>query len=456
MLRRINVFLLIFAALGVSLLFSGFNKPLWIDEYLHFAFGGLSFFEAIDVVESSTGSGVNWGQTGTYFLMDNILLNFFGANLHALRLPSIISGFVLIGAAIYFLRLKGQNPFFQWLVVFAFLAQGSLMYFTGESRPYMPMASSAVAALAFYAIPMLKRSTFIGYFLAFWRFIWGALMHPYWPGFLVMIIAFSIWVQRQGGDQPLDRRLALRFIAFPWLIAGGVIYLTVAALTWAKGTAGFVAPPFEWMGSATGTLQTLVSTHLMPLFLPSAWDIPYLPIHIQWFNISRLLIVVTVITISLLAIISRKKYSNIKFAAVLIWIGISSSFFLALLSYVQSYWILQRQWVGGMAITTVGIIWALGIIMRNLKSIGLPRFPVLVASAAVATIAFNSANALIDVAQSISQSSDAWSTYDADSRSREDLVAVTRQSGDWVYLGNMNIVRGGPVWREVSDIYGSR
>ncbi len=178
MLRRISIFLLIFAAFWVSLLFSGFGKPMWIDEYLHFAFGGMNFFEAINVLESSTGSGVNWGQTGTYLLMDNLLLSLFGANLLAFRLPSILSGFVLIIAAIYFLRLKGQNLFFQWLVVFAFLAQSSLMYYAGESRPYMPMSSAAVAALAFYAVPISKRSTFVGYFLAFWSFIWGALMHP--------------------------------------------------------------------------------------------------------------------------------------------------------------------------------------------------------------------------------------------------------------------------------------
>ncbi len=429
---------------------------MWIDEYLHFAFGGMNFFEAIKVLESSTGSGVNWGQTGTYLLMDNLLLNLFGANLLALRLPSILSSFVLIIAAIYFLRLKGQNLFFQWLVVFAFFAQSSLMYYAGESRPYMPMSSAAVAALAFYAMPISKRSTFIGYFLAFWSFIWGALMHPYWPGFLALIIAFSLWIQRQSGNQQSDRRSVFRFIGLPWLIAGGVIYLTVAAFTWAKGPSPFVAPPFEFMGSATGTLQTMVSTHLQPLFLPSAWDIPYLPVQVQWFNTSRLLIVVTVIVISFLAMISRRKYSNIEFAAVLIWIGISSSFLLALLTYVQSYWIVQRQWVGGMALTTVGIIWALGIIMSNYKGLGFPRFPVLVASAAIATIAFNSTSALIGAVQSISHSSDAWSTYDADSRSLEELVTVTRQSGDWVYLGNMNIARGGPVWREVSEYYGIR
>ncbi len=162
----------------------------------------------------------------------------------------------------------------------------------------------------------------------------------------------------------------------------------------------------------------------------------------------------TVIVISFLAMISRKKYPNIEFAAVLIWIGISSSFLLALLSYVQSYWILQRQWVGGMAITTVAIIWALGIVMSSYKGIGFTRVPILVASAAIATIAFNSANALIGAVQSISHSSDAWSTYDADKRSVEELVTATRQSGDWVYLGNMNIARGGPVWREVSEYYG--
>lgn len=123
-------------------------------------------------------------------------------------------------------------------------------------------------------------------------------------------------------------------------------------------------------------------------------------------------------------------------------------------SFVES--IVHPGDIGTLPLTTVGVIWALDIIMSNYEGIRFPRFSVLVASAATATIAFNSASALIDAAQSISQSSDAWSTYDADSRLREESVAVTQQSSDWVYLGNMNIVRGGPVWREVSEIYGIR
>ena len=58
----VNSGLLILSALVVSILYSGFDKPIWIDEYLHFAFGGLSFTEALDVLRSTTGSGVNWGK----------------------------------------------------------------------------------------------------------------------------------------------------------------------------------------------------------------------------------------------------------------------------------------------------------------------------------------------------------------------------------------------------------
>ncbi len=56
--RLADVGLVVLAAF-ITIVNSGFSKPLWIDEYLHFAMGSLTFTEAIEVIAKTTGDGVN-------------------------------------------------------------------------------------------------------------------------------------------------------------------------------------------------------------------------------------------------------------------------------------------------------------------------------------------------------------------------------------------------------------
>ncbi len=150
---------LVVLAVFITIINSGFSKPLWIDEYLHFAMGSLTFTEAIQVIAETTGDGVNWGQTGTYLFLDYLLGNLFGANLWALRAPSIISGFILLLAAVYFMRARGLSRPWQLIALLILGSQWTLMYYVGEARPYLPMAASAVAVLAYYSVDVRRRSS---------------------------------------------------------------------------------------------------------------------------------------------------------------------------------------------------------------------------------------------------------------------------------------------------------
>jgi len=146
-------------AVFVAICYSGFGKPIWIDEFLHFAFGAMETSEAVTVLNRSLGAGVNWGQTLTMFMLDHILLANFGANLWVLRLPSATAGFLLIMLAVYFLRLRGIGRTFQWLMIVAFAAQGNFMVDAGEARPYMLTASTAVALVVFFSLDLERRRT---------------------------------------------------------------------------------------------------------------------------------------------------------------------------------------------------------------------------------------------------------------------------------------------------------
>src|SRR5580704_8044790 len=77
---RLNLIAVAFACV-IAVIFEGdFTRPIWIDEFVQFAFGSLSSTgEALNLI-FTTVTGVNRGQTGVYFLLDYWLLHIFGAS----------------------------------------------------------------------------------------------------------------------------------------------------------------------------------------------------------------------------------------------------------------------------------------------------------------------------------------------------------------------------------------
>jgi hypothetical protein len=85
----------ILACYGIALYMS-LGRPIWIDEFLHFAVAAIpSSAPAWQTITRSI-TGVNHGQTGVYMMLDYWLLSAFGANAVVLRLPSILSGIFLM------------------------------------------------------------------------------------------------------------------------------------------------------------------------------------------------------------------------------------------------------------------------------------------------------------------------------------------------------------------------
>ena len=91
---------LLLLCLTMILLYGPFGRPIWIDEFLHFAVGSHNSTREVWETIRRTTVEVNHGQTGFYILLDYWLMKLFGANLLALRVPSILSGgvYLVIGA----------------------------------------------------------------------------------------------------------------------------------------------------------------------------------------------------------------------------------------------------------------------------------------------------------------------------------------------------------------------
>lgn len=127
--------------LGCALIvaYASIGRPLWIDEFLHFAFGGFpSTVSAWHAIRHSIGS-INFGQTGIYMLLDYWLLKAFGANAVALRFPSILSAGLTLWGGLEFLQKRRYPAIWQFILVVCYLGQATLMYYTGEARPYMAL-----------------------------------------------------------------------------------------------------------------------------------------------------------------------------------------------------------------------------------------------------------------------------------------------------------------------------
>ena len=231
----------------ILILYMGLWRGIWFDELLHFALGGMTFEYVIKTIDYTT-MHVNHGQTGVYFLLDWILLQITGASATALRLPSLVSGFVLLVSSSLFLRAKGFSWRWQAVALAALGANESLMFYTGEARPYMPLAASAVAMLAFYALPASDRRKWWGWCLGLFGFIFGATIHPYWAVMWGLVAFFSVAVTPGSGIWPFEWSRLLRFVAPVYVSVGLVLYLTIGQLTWMRRIINFGWPDsiYSW------------------------------------------------------------------------------------------------------------------------------------------------------------------------------------------------------------------
>lgn len=420
--------LLVALASIITVANSGFSKPIWIDEFLHFAFGALTLSEVLSVIRETTGSGVNWGQTGAYFFANYVTGNLFGASLWALRLPSIFSGLALLAAAAWFIRGRGFGTFWQAFAIATVASQTTLMYYVGEARPYLPMAAAVTAVLAVFATPVQLQGHWMTRLLAWFGIVVGAVIHPYWLPFAGVIVVFVLWIQA-GEQRPL--RVSLRELPHIRLLyLGCAFYVVMARLTWANGAVTPVFDPLQFVVSVENAARTLASTHLTAIVSIS----PFL----------------AVVVVASLAAFALRLEPRLRAPILLVAMGLTSSAALAGLSFFRSYWILQRQWVGGMALVALGLAWA----AAELWSSPAPRrgsAQRILAATLMAAIGVGFISDLRLQLGAVWGHREAMARYQEDGESARELLKVDR---DFVRAANVNAVKGGPVWRNHATYYG--
>jgi len=425
--------------------YSSFARPIWIDEFLHFALGALPSDEILSVIYESTGPNVNHGQTGIYMYFDYWLLQLFGANLFWLRFPSLVAAAIMLASAVYFLRVKGFGYFWQYLVLLAFSAQTTLMHFTGDARPYIWLASTAIATLAYYQTPLSRRNRLPVMLLGAYGVLFGAIAHPYYIVFFGLIAAFSLWTDFYVERNRLDLRGYLTFLNPYLVIPGAALFLVVGSLTWLRGNPAFDRSAWDLLGPI-GALREGINGH----FGMFVWTREIPPNYIVLFFVASL----SVLLLFRLASWSREATASF----VLIALGIGTTVGVSVISAMSSYWILSRQWVGGMAITTLGVLWLVAVIYRSADVNG-------VRSVKLIAIGFSAFVAFVGIFQiwgSMNQIA-SWiatqneiSTTDGiagDIDIAESKINSLDSDIDWVDAANLNIIQGNEVWPGFAEYY---
>ena len=440
-LARLVPFLL---CLYVVVLNASAGRPLWIDEFTHFAFAAEPTTRDVWTMFVATADYNQHGQTGIYILLNYWTLSHFGVDATLLRLPSIVSGLLLLSSADVLLRVLGFSVLWQVVVVAALTGQHLLMYFVGEARAYAPIPAAAVALLLYYvAYPLHPRSRIVlgfGVFAA----LFGVAMHPYFAIYWPAVCLVGYVHHRTATGEGFSVVSLMRF-ANPGLVAVGAgLYFLLGTLTWLRDQPHFGFDPYEWLNLHGPFANFTDYSHTQ--FLAGSYGMAI--------GLTGLVV------LGALALPARLRGDARTLVApsLLILLSVGLSLLLGWISCLAGYWILPRQWVGSVALVAVGIIWLWGEAARIWSRLT----PLLGATIAALALLIVSGQALNihrvklnelraylaeptpprDVADCVPPAHLNVSTLANDERNR---VVVE--------LANRNIACGGPVWTVFREYY---
>jgi len=436
--QRAGIAILCCIAVSVTIVFSGINRPLWIDEVLHFAFGGYDSTQDVwRAIVRSIKHGLNLNQTGVYMLVDYWLLKAFGASAIWLRMPSSIGALVLFSGAVCVLRTRGFSYAWQVAVLLLLVSENFLMYFVAEARPYMLLAATPVGVLAYYGADVHRRHWFISV-VGWISALVGAAIHPYFLPYYFLVVGLTYadrisWNLRRIAAKDIWRHLQPAMLSVTL-----AIYFGVGMLTWMPRQQQLADHPFGFVprNSLPGNM---VYFHFEFLFDMAKHVYPR-PLLLFSFIFLAALGAITILALA------RSSCRSLLSPLALIFGALLLSGLLSLASYLAHYWILPRQWVASIALTCVGTVW-LCAAGAELLPAGARRG----AGIAVAIFAaFRAEAAVVSQFDKI----DIW-------RAQQSIIAlnaghvsldqlppagVDEVDAEWVALANQNVLVGGPVW----------
>ena len=338
---------------ALIVLYASIGRPLWIDEFLHFAFGGFTSTLSAWLAMRHSIHAWNFGQTGVYMLVDYWLLKLFGANLIALRLPSLLSAGLMLWAGFEFLTKRRYGTLWQITLIVCYLGQTTLMYYTGEARPYMPLAGASVGAFTYYILTPEERGSRSIRILGWLSILWGAAVHPYFAFYWLSLYSFGFLMAVYEERATFSWKSAFHHLNAPLAVIGSVIYFWIGFATWIRHDSKLYFYPFQYISKAKFYETFVDLCHFQFLGkLGSSW----------------LLFTVILCLVHFCLNADAKPFSKrLLPPCLLIWVVMLLSVFISWESFKHHYWILMRQWVASLALIPIAFVW-FGAELTNLIS----------------------------------------------------------------------------------------
>ena len=352
------------AYLTITLLFtftvrSAFNRPIWIDEFLHYAFTGFDIPDMWHAIRL-TIQDINHGQTGVMMLINAFFLKVLGGTHAAMRLPSVLATIALFISAVVLLWRLGLSVVFQILVIAAISTQTFLAIYATETRPYIFLACAVSLTLLYYATkPVFPRTE--GFdrrttnSLGYCAVLIGCSFHPYfiiyWAGiFLICSINSTLSNRRAPSFKELIEFADLKLVLF-----GTVVYVGVGYATWMNfRPSGLALDPFQWIPQEI-LLRKFIDTHLAFILTTIGY-----PLASLFFG-----------SLVVIALVNRgfsATLSALYFPTLIFLLAIGTSGLITYVSYRSDYWILERQWIASSFLIPVATVLAVGQLCSALRT----------------------------------------------------------------------------------------
>ncbi len=428
------------------------DRPLWFDELLQFVFGAQNSTRDVLLLIHDTTDGINHGQTGVYMLLDYWLLQIFGANITALRLPSILAFAFLLHASRILLNSQNVGWVGQFVCLAAIAGQLDLVHLVANARPALPLAAASVGVFAYYALPFEDRKRLPNRLLGYAAILGGAAIHPYFSIYWAAAFLFWYLVAIYRNELKIGIRSAMRFVNFGLSLFGFTLFFAIAFATWLPRHPNLNRDPFQFNSAASMPYEFLAGSHF------------------QFAGLAGFAITVYVVWLVARSAVPKLRpaspLSTIMFPtnavapAALVLTALSLSFLLAVISYVNGYWMIERQWTGSTSLVPVATVWMFAELFRAISK-SFRSAAMISACVAVFLLVLSSLSALDrfnEIAERAigpdhSQRTGELAALDPDTLRAPTECLAHEATSDWVPLANVNLQRGGPVWPMFKDYY---
>lgn len=310
-------------------------KKIWIDEFLGFAFAAYpTFSEALAAMHDSL-DGVNFGQTGAYFVLNYALLKLFGAHYFALRLPSFVA---YLASLFFFQRILLE------LRVTPAIRLLSLGYLA--LHPWnLPMGAEARSYI-------LLQATVLGFYYGYLKFsathgqagirtifissLLGICFHPYYVMYAGLLVVSS-WIlpgARHACASLLGTPRKLLSLVVPLFL----IQIAIGNFSWFRIMGNKMGmDPYQWIGTDRSVTRIVIGVLYAPYakFVLVGAILLLIPRVFFWFLGEKRIGEDAKIFFSIL-------FTLISAQMILIWSSISSG-----------YWILERQWIASIPLALI-------------------------------------------------------------------------------------------------------